>query len=209
MPLRKPIGVKRMIEAIQNYKRICRHWRQSVAVGRYCITCSAEIDGQIASPPPDFGVYLSIGWQMRLARDFYTNGGYVRRVLAQQPYRAMFVDWADFGTIKVKLLAEIVEIILTKIRQYKTVDIGCQAGHGRTGTLLAALIMRIEHVGAKGGLARARRRYCQHACEHYCQERLLEDYEVYLRTGKYPPAPPKENKKRNDKWEVSYAYGLF
>jgi len=156
----------------------CRHWRQRVRVGRTTVTCSSYFgngNSKTLEPIPDFGIYLSTVWKSKLS-PFWTSGAYLKSVARLRAYPALVVDWADVGVVKVNWLRELVEICLCKMRQGKRIDIGCAAGHGRTGTLLACLIAKKEHLSAVRAMSEVYSRYCHHAIETRAQEDLVREY---------------------------------
>lgn len=154
----------------------CRHWREPVRVGRYIITCSAHIGMYLLMPPvPDFGIYLAAGWR-ELLGESWTNGSYLKRLAEQRPYPALVRNWPDGQSIPSRDLDQLVEICLSKMRHHKMIDIGCAGGHGRTGTLLACLIARVEHLSGEEAIRETRSRYCRHAVETLVQERLVREY---------------------------------
>lgn len=153
----------------------CNHWRQPVPVGRYTVTCSS-IGRELKEPHPDFGVYLTNLWKEKIGGIIWTNGVTIRRAAHGRAYPAMIVDWTDMGTVPVEQLEDIVEVCLSKMRAGKRIDIACAAGHGRTGTLLACLVARVEHLPAREAIAAVRFRYCPHACETLAQEQLVGRY---------------------------------
>ncbi len=141
----------------------CRHWRQKVIIGGFVVTCSSEMYpqlGKTAEPRPDFGVYLDSRWKAKVAGR----------------YPAVIANWPDFKAPKAESLANLVEFCLYKMRQGKVIDIGCLAGHGRTGTLLASLIARVEHLDGATALRESRRRYCSQACETRDQQESVISY---------------------------------
>lgn len=156
----------------------CTHWRQPVRVGRTEVTCSSlgyAFQRSNMEPLPDFGIYLSAIWRDKLS-PFWTSGAYLKRVARLRQYPALVIDCPDMGTLKSDLLSELVEICISKMKQGKRIDIGCTAGHGRTGTLLACLIARKEHLTADEAIAQTRRRYCRHAVETRAQEDAVRKY---------------------------------
>ncbi|MFH1632407.1 MAG: hypothetical protein ABIG63_00145 [Chloroflexota bacterium] len=154
----------------------CRHWREPVIVGRYIVTCSSCVTKSNLPPPtPDFGVYMAIGWRETLGR-MWTNGSYLKRLAEARPYPALFVDWPDGGVIPVSQINTLVEICRSKMSRGKQVDLGCHAAHGRTGTLLACLIARVEHLNGRKALEAVRYRYCKWAVESSAQERAITEY---------------------------------
>jgi protein-tyrosine phosphatase len=167
---RKPIE-----DLFPNYHPGCNHWRQRVPVGRRVVTCSSYNVGKDlrSGNLPDFGVYLYSGWNKGV---FTTNGCYIKALANRRPYPMLFVDWPDMGILKADELDTLVSICLTKMRHGKLLDIACNAGHGRTGTLLACLIARTEHLSGVRAIAEARSRYCRHALESTAQERAVAEY---------------------------------
>jgi protein-tyrosine phosphatase len=158
------------------YSAGCRHWREPVRVGRFVVTCSALLSKTRLEPPtPDFGIYLHVGWKHILGAS-WTNGSYLKRLAMDRPYPALIVDWPDGGVIPVQQVADLVETCLSKLRQGKQIDIGCHGAHGRTGTLLACLIARIEHLDGAVALAEVRKRYCRWAVETTVQENCIKRY---------------------------------
>lgn len=161
----------------------CHHWRQAVQVGRFTITCSAGAAGGRNKPPyPDFGIYLAPEWKVIVGDELLTNGAAIKKVRELGLYPAVFVDWADMSAPKPEFLARLVDICLAKMRAGKRIDIGCSAGHGRSGSLLAALIARVEHLDGRRAVKAARDRYCRCAVETPRQESAVEIYAKHWRS---------------------------
>lgn len=163
----------------------CRHWRQPVRVSRYQVTCSGILDkhGAQLQPYPDFGVYLSVQWSELLSR-FWTNGSYLKALAELRLYPALVIDWRDMGGLPAEQMDVLVRVCWNKMRAGKSVDLGCAAGHGRTGTLLACLIGRLEHLDYREAIAQARSRYCSHAVETQSQEQTVKEYLQRFGVGK-------------------------
>ncbi len=154
----------------------CRHWRQQVKVGKRFVTCSSYSgNGDRLEPLPDFGIYLSTLWWDKIS-PFWTSGAYIRRVSRMRQYPALVIDCPDMGALKPELLDELVEICLSKMRQGKRIDIGCNAGHGRTGMLVACLIVRKEHLTGEQAIAEVQHRYCSYAIETEIQKKAVSEY---------------------------------
>jgi hypothetical protein len=106
----------------------------------------------------------------------WTNGVSVRSVLRSREYPAAVIDWPDMGTVDIGVVNELVELCIYQRRRGRLVDIGCNHGHGRTGTLLACLIARVEHLSAEEAIAEVRQRYCRLAIEGKSQEKCVAQY---------------------------------
>ena len=124
---------------------------------------------------PTVGVYLDEGWfRGRLA----TNSGVVLDLA--QP-ECLYVGWQDFGTVELDLLDEAVGWVLPYVYDKKSViEIACIGGHGRTGSFLAALMIR-EGWTATDAIGYIRGGYCTKAVESLGQEDMLEQYEKKLK----------------------------
>jgi protein-tyrosine phosphatase len=170
--------VKKHDSLFNNYRPECRHWREPVRVGRQIVLCSSYFAMRdITEGAPGFAVYLAEAWRDKLGF-FSTNGSYIKRVAQRRAYPCLFVDWKDFSTIPFLVLDELVEICLCKMRQGKVIEIACNAGHGRTGALLACLIIRKEHLSGERAISEVRRRYCRHAIESKAQEEMVKNYSL-------------------------------
>jgi hypothetical protein len=168
-----PIKHKKFYEPVYKYGS-CNHWQQRVKVGRRELTCSSIIGkpSKMGAPYPDFGVYLDKSWSPVVV----TNGCRINALANRVKYKAMFVDWHDFDTLPKEHLDLVVEVIVSKIRHGKWVDIACNHGHGRTGTLLACIFARMEHIGAKEAIEAVHQRYCSHAIENHFQHDSVYQY---------------------------------
>ncbi len=171
-----PRGETKISPQHNHYYGGCGHWREPVRVGRFVVTCSAlTFNHALAPPVPGFGVYLAAGWRDILGK-CWTNGSYLKRLAQERPYPALVREWPDAGVVPTRDLTQLVEICLSKMRKGLVVDIGCLAGHGRTGTLLACLIARVEHLPAERAIDEVHHRYCRHAIETKTQQDAVADY---------------------------------
>jgi hypothetical protein len=119
---------------------------------------------------PSVGVYLDIGWLSgRLASNTSHD-------LDMTQPASLYIGWPDFGTIKVSLLDEAVEWVLPFVHNRQSIiEIACMGGHGRTGTFVAALMIR-EGWAVADAIAYLRGGYCDKAIENQTQEGLLQEY---------------------------------
>jgi protein-tyrosine phosphatase len=129
-----------------------------VHTGTHVVLCSSFLaHAGTRDEPPAPAFYLDPAWKAVAGSD------------------ATFVAWPDFGVIDVDALRLLVDAIREQL-DAGPVEIGCLGGHGRTGTLLAAVIADVEGLGAAAAIRAARERYCAHAVETPAQERLLHEF---------------------------------
>jgi hypothetical protein len=152
-----------------------KHIRQEVILGDYTISASAGMDAPspINKPYPDFGVYLDISWLNRV--DFGCSLHGVSMKYKYYLYPNIIINWPDFGVVQKSILNEVSDIIISKLKDNKSVDIGCSAGHGRTGTMLAVLLGKIENINGDEAIKKIRKVYCDKAIESKTQIDLIKE----------------------------------
>ena len=169
-----------------DYGRLCEHWRSPIAIGKWKVVVSASFDKSTPASydqTPDFGVYLATTWGASITTtpDFPTEELGMKTV-----YPCLFYNWTDMKAPRDARIVELVGWMKTTIESGKIIDIGCVGAHGRTGTMLALLLIDIEGLGAKEAIAAVKERHCSHAIETWEQE----DY-IYGWAGEPKPARPK------------------
>ncbi len=144
---------------------MCLHWREEFKAGNYTLLVSSYValDSKFkkarSSLEPQFGVYLDNIW------DEVTT-----------PYPKTVIDWPDTGAIELDELNQLVSEIKSMLKQGMVIDIACIMGHGRTGTLLACLLVELEGMGAAQAVTAVRSRHCECAVEFAAQERLVKRF---------------------------------
>lgn len=169
------------------YGKGCKHWRTRVPVDTTgTLVASGHMDRPKTKPNewqpyPDMAVYAYVGWFDDLAG--VAAVGMDAPVIPLWPF--IYVSWPDYGGIHIDYYRVLVETIVTALAEGKTVEVGCQGGHGRTGTLLAGVIAKVEGLKAKRAVEETRKRYCEYAIEGHKQLTM-----VYELLGEKPPAAP-------------------
>lgn len=87
------------------------------------------------------------------------------------PY--VLIGWPDQGVINVEVAAQVVEYILRQLKAGKVVDTGCAGAHGRTGTLLAMLLIDAEKLTPEQAITSVRQRHCHKAIESAAQVQAI------------------------------------
>ncbi len=87
----------------------------------------------------------------------------------------VYVPWPDLGAIDLRFLQKLLGLVLKALGEGRTVEIGCIAAHGRTGSLLASLLVVVEGLGAAQAIQRVRGSYCPYAIESQSQRRMIHD----------------------------------
>ena len=139
---------------------------------------------------PDAAVYMASSW-IEDGSMFSNCGGELRR--PGEP-ATLYIEWPDFGRIAVEQLIRAVDWVLAMLEVCETFEVGCIGGHGRTGTLVAAVLVG-QGMAADEAIAYVKREYCDKAIETQNQQWLVYEYEERLRPGTWdltpPPEPPK------------------
>lgn len=152
----------------------------------------------------DFGVYLDGTWKSYLTpvvSEIVVSTGAelpskVRKVWSpapSKPLTGVYLPWRDMQACTDSQLRETVHWINEMVDEGLKVEIACIGGHGRTGTLAAALLMsRNPNLHPWSAVEILREVYCKDAVETVAQLNSL-----YYFAGMEPPPPPvkKETKK--------------
>jgi len=162
----------------------CTHWRTRFELPNGMpIYASAWRDEpkmlmERTGPRPTLGFYMDNLW----IRDglFMVSPGLASPIpkKIQQGYadNVVFFDWDDFGTPdSIRQFHLITQWLLKYIEAGQMVEVGCIGGHGRTGTLLACMMVLL---GADANVAIA------HVRDTYCWE-AIETNNQYLWVLKY------------------------
>jgi hypothetical protein len=140
---------------------------------------------------PDLGIYLASSWDS-VGRGIQAVGVAVPARFYNYPF--VLVDWPDSGVIALDQLAWLAVLAAKNIEEHKTVEIGCQGGHGRTGTLLACILGVVEDLDAGQSIKTLRKRYCEMAVESKKQVELVAQYlggsVKGIESSKLPWTPP-------------------
>lgn len=158
--------------------RKCDHWRDVVKVGDGVVTVSAHSDKPRENEKddtavPDLGMYLSVSWQDRMSPIW---GAGIKTPYGVDSYPSVYCKWADYGVVDISVVTWMVKAIRTAMEKGLSVDIGCQGGHGRTGTLLACLIAHVEGLDSANAIKAVHKRHCKEAVESLSQENLVREY---------------------------------
>ncbi|HEX9713805.1 MAG TPA: hypothetical protein VGB52_14785 [Actinomycetota bacterium] len=150
----------------------CSHWRDPVEITQATVVrASAYCD----RPPagawrwPDVGVYLCEAWAGAAG---IASTSWAGPTVGSHAEIAILA-WRDGDAPAYPEQAErVLAYALEAAQAGRDVEIGCLAGHGRTGTALAALMI-LAGDGWRASIDRVRLNYCVCAVETIEQERYL------------------------------------
>lgn len=152
----------------------CHHWRQPVEiVPGVTVHASAYMDRPRSGEWewPDVGVYLSERWaeEVPLA-SFYWAGP----VLGPSTQIAILPCPDGGSPLYEEETERVLAYALDAARAGRFVEVGCHAGHGRTGMALAALMI-LAGLNAQQSVVRVWDEFCPEAVETQGQELYLVD----------------------------------
>jgi len=131
-------------------------------------------------PEPDLSLYLDWSWN--------PSGP------------AYYLDWRDFGLPSSWVpAAKTIIDVFQRARETLWVEIGCIGGHGRTGTVLAAMAV-LSGVPAKDAVDWVQKEYCKHAVETDLQAWWVEWFAAWVNATDVPAYPKYDAKTK----EVEY-----
>lgn len=166
------------------------HFREPVKLGEYTVLASSKrgLSKVLKTvheikPYPDIAVYLdkSIAWDLV---PFVERG---LEPITQWPWPFILCDWPDMNVMRESEQTVLLDYLVEKIKDGNSIEISCYGGHGRTGTLIAMLWVRLTGIGAKDAIDGIRDNYCKRSIESDRQEDA-----IYRVAGEKPPyrAPP-------------------
>lgn len=175
------MGKTNKVSNISNvYTGFCEHFRDPIDIGGYTLLASEHTwRGDIyAEPLPDIAVYLSTLWDdIFVTAERHGECPYFDEAPpVGTPYPTVLVDWTDGGAIPADLLDWLVKGVIQNLESGNLVEVGCTGGHGRTGTLIACVLGRVEQLDARSAILALRKRYCKKAVETLAQLYLVAHY---------------------------------
>lgn len=126
---------------------------------------------------PTHGCYMDTAW---IKERFLTTAGVNLLPYGLLEQEAVHIKWPDRDIIPVNYLhTAVVFCHGTVADNSKVLEIGCHGAHGRTGTLLAAIIV-YQGATAEEAIDQVRSEHCSHAIETKSQEMLIKEYQNYI-----------------------------
>ena len=162
--------------------RLCSHHLQpftfKVGEQEYTLYGSAFSDRKSEPQADKAGVcvFLDPRW-MQEYRPVWINPAMAEimgnRVQAKLETPTIFLDWPDMGVLEIEDLKHVVSYLANVIDI--GVEIGCMGGHGRTGTLMALVMVQLG-CDAEEAIQTIRTDYCDKAIETKKQENLIKAF---------------------------------
>ncbi len=135
---------------------------------------------------PDVGFYLDSLWSRG---PLVSPGSDYPRFVRSRTEIVMF-PWADRQVPRdMEAFDRSVEWLFSKIRAGKLVDTGCFASHGRTGTLLACMLVK-KGMSAPQAQAEVRGTHCVNSIEGLAQENWIRRYDTLINGRAHSPLVP-------------------
>jgi hypothetical protein len=173
-------------------KTYCKHWREPVELlNNVQVHASAWFDRPKWNEPDDdshidMGFYLDQSWaDYRIV----VAPGVSVPWLTQGPGKYVVYHWMDRNVspfAEVWQTYEAIKWLLAIATDDKFVDIGCQGGHGRTGTVIAGMLV-LQGMTADAAINYVHTKYCEEAIESSSQEHFIHNMELMFK-GEEPVA---------------------
>jgi atypical dual specificity phosphatase len=111
-----------------------------------------------------------------IPNDWIINNG--KFSIKKDDYKFVYVK--DYGVPTLEVMNNIVDYIYTKItKENKSLVVHCAAGKGRTGTILAAYLMKKDKITANNAIKKIRT-LRPGSIQSNVQEEILYEYEKFL-----------------------------
>ena len=149
------------------------HIQTPFRIGPYTVYASSSRDvrfnAQGIYTPKDLAFHLAPGAWSRVrdvkAAPFSEENTRVQTMKDGLGRAIRYVWWDDMGTLEQDRLKSLVDEAHRALERGETVEVGCIGGHGRTGTFLAALLVKIEQLSGDEAVKRVKETYCPDAIE--------------------------------------------
>ena len=199
-----------------NYKWGCDHWRDpfklrddlTVFVSAYSDEPRFwdDPDTKVKYANVDLGVYLDDTWgRHELTVSAGLNVPWASRRRGKQ---VVIYPWPDYSIPdNVRRTTDMAEWVLQSVKAGRKVDIGCFGAHGRTGTLLALLLI-LQGATATEAIKQVRTEHCTLAIESGAQVQMLRQVDTKV-NGTVQPIEPEAGSKdwyRNQPVRKPYPY---
>ena len=129
--------------------------------------------------PPTMACYLDTGWLDQAKLWFTGDAPSDEDLYDPSKTPTLWINWKDMSVIPLRELSQAVVWCLRRVKEGERLSIGCHGAHGRTGTLLACLLVH-EGTTATEAISRVRKDYCNRAIETKGQEDLIVKYDNAL-----------------------------
>jgi len=157
--------------------RVCKHhltpfsWTAQGKSYQVYLSASTDTATKEQGPLPTSCLYLAEAW---IRKDsILANFGQWRS--EEEPY-IVYCEWQDFKTIGLDTARRLTRYAVDALEKGHRFEIGCQGGHGRTGTMLG-LLMVATGVAADNAIKDIRIHYCSKAVENKGQEDMIRKFE--------------------------------
>jgi len=162
--------------------RTCSHWQEPFELGdglsilasgyadRPHLYSMADQELRDRTIKPDVGFYLDTLWA---GKEVMVSAGSSFPVPIATTETVIY-PWPDYGVPNsLDSLHDAMQWLLHQMSEGRTVETGCFASHGRTGTLLACLLVELG-MEAHAAIRKVRKEHCDEAVESMDQIKFVE-----------------------------------
>lgn len=164
------------LSVLGNYES-CNHWKQEFEVGKYKVYLSSVLDNPQWSTKICFTEDNTIIFpkvkQVKMKGIFLDNLWKRSIKSCKDTY---IIHWPDGSSVSIYVINSIINILEDMLKRNIKVNICCIGGHGRTGTVLACLICKLEGITPNEAIYRVWSEYCKKAIENKNQINMVFDY---------------------------------
>lgn len=175
----------------------CNHWmdpfqlRDDLTI--YLSAKSTPSPKRKSDIDPTVGCYMDRGWTYSStfwltphapddSEDVLLNDDeqYPNLLFSKETIPSMYIDWPDMGIIPLMEYSQAVVWCMRRLMDDEVLEIGCHGAHGRTGTLLAGILV-YQGLTAEEAIKEVKAKHCSHAIETKTQEDLIKRYDTARR----------------------------
>ena len=127
---------------------------------------------------PTVGCYMDHSWN----NGYFTLTPHAPQhedLFVREQVPSMFISWGDMQAIPLMEYSQAIVWCMSRMMSGEVLEIGCIGAHGRTGTLLAGILV-YQGMTATEAMAKVRKDHCSKAIESKKQEDLIRNYHKEL-----------------------------
>ena len=145
----------------------CNHWMDEFQLldgWKIYLSAKGTPSPKRTGPTPTVGCYMDSGWMLGNQFWFTPNAPINADLFDQEEIPTLYIKWQDMQAIGLKEYSQAIVWCLSRIFEGEMLEIGCHGSHGRTGTLLAGILV-YQGMTAEDAINKVHKDHCDKAIE--------------------------------------------
>jgi len=160
------------------FHKPCNHWMDEFKLlddWKIYLSAKGTPSPKRTGLTPTMGCYMDSGWMLGNTFWFTPNAPINPDLFDTEEIPTLYVKWQDMHAIGLKEYSQTIVWCLSRIFEGERLEIGCHGAHGRTGTLLAGILV-YQGMTAEDAINEVHKQHCEKAIETNPQTELIKRY---------------------------------